>query len=179
MQVVEERPSHAFSTQLSPTTDTSAASIVASIRGNADMASLVSNLPIPSELDDEVDDAYLPAGHIWGYPCKLPSCPGYGKSWRLRSNIHLHLQEQEAHETSATTPAARRAIEIRWRYIANPDLPPRAAPRFRSREEPDEQIWDYSFKDNNGNVITGTGTMKQMEMRRALQCLQAEGTPDA
>ena len=101
------------------------------------MTSLVSSPPIPSELDDEIDDADLPSGHIWAYPCKLPLCPDYGKSWLLRSNFLLHLQEQEAHGTSATTPATRRAIEIDWRYTTDPYLPPRAAPDFRSREDPD------------------------------------------
>ncbi|KAF2188513.1 hypothetical protein K469DRAFT_703083 [Zopfia rhizophila CBS 207.26] len=143
------------------------------------MTSLVSSPPVPSELDDEVDDAYLPFGHIWAYPYKLPSCPDYGKSWNLRSNFLLHLQERKAHGTSATTPATRRAIEIDWRYITDPYLPPRAAPDFRSREDPDEQVWDYSFKDDNGKAIRGRGTLKQMEMHKASRCLQAEGTPDA
>jgi hypothetical protein len=142
------------------------------------MSSLVSSPPVPSELDDEVDDADLPARHTWAYPCKLPSCPDYGKSWQLRSHFLLHLQEREAHGTSATTPAARRAIEIDWRYTTDPHLPPRAAPDFRSREDPDEQVWNYGFKDNNGRVITGRGTQKQMEMHRA-RYLQEEGTPDA
>lgn len=90
------------------------------------MTSLVSSPPVPSKLDDEVDNAYLPVGHIWVHPCKLPSCPDYGKSWKLRSNFLLHFQEREAHGTSATTPAARRAIEIDWRYTTDPYLPPRA-----------------------------------------------------
>ena len=81
---------------------------------------LVSSPPVPSELDDEVDDAYLPVGYIWAHPCKLPSCLGYGKSWKLRSNFLLHLQEREAYRTSATTPAARRAIDIDWRYTTGP-----------------------------------------------------------
>lgn len=131
------------------------------------MTFLVSSPPVPSELDDGVDDAYLPFGRIWAYPCKLPSCPDYGKSWNLRSNFLLHLQEREAHGASATTPAARRAIEIDWRYTTDPYLPPRVAPDFRSREDPDEQVWDYSFKDDNGKVITGKGTLKQMEMHKA------------
>ena len=138
------------------------------------MTSLVSSPPVPSELDDEVDDAYLPVGHIWAYPCKLPSCPDYGKSWQLRSNFLLHLQEQDAHRTLLTTPAARRAIEIDWRYTTDPYLPPRAAPDFRSREDPDEQVWDYSFKDGNGKVVSGRGTMKQMEMHKTSLRLQAE-----
>ena len=104
------------------------------------MTSLGSSLPVPSELDDEIDDADLPPGHIWAYPCKLPSCPDYGKSWNLRSNFLAHLNEREAHGTIATTPAARRAIEIEWRYTTDPHLPPRAAPDFRSREDPDEHI---------------------------------------
>jgi len=135
------------------------------------MTSLVSSPPIPSELDDEVDDTDLPSGHIWAYPCKLHLCPDYGKSWLLRSNFLLHLQEQEAHGTSATTPATRRAIEIDWRYTTNPYLPPWAAPDFRSREDPDKQVWDYSFKDDKGRVITGRGTQKQMEMQKASRCL--------
>ena len=142
------------------------------------MTSLVSSLPLPSELDDEVDDADLPSGHIWAYPCKLPSCPDYGKSWNLRSNFLLHLQEREAHGTSATTPTARRAIEIDWRYTTDPYLPPRAAPDFRSREDPDEQVWDYSVRNDNGKVITGRGTLKQTKIHKASRCLQAEGTPD-
>jgi hypothetical protein len=142
------------------------------------MSSLVSSPPVPPELDDEVDDADLPPGQTWAYPCKLPSCPDYGKSWKLRSNFLLHLQEREAHEASAITPAARRAIEIDWRYTTDPYLPPRAAPDFRSREDPDEHVWIYSFKDKNDRVITGEGTQKQMEMHKA-RCLQEEGTPDA
>jgi len=140
------------------------------------MTSLVSGPPVPSELDDEVDDADLPSGHIWAYPCKLPSCPDYGKSWRLRSNFLDHLQERETHGTIVTTPAARRAIEIEWRYTTDPYLPPRAAPDFRSREDPDEQVWDYGFKDDTGKVITGRGTLKQMEMHKASRCRQAEAT---
>lgn len=60
------------------------------------MTSLVSSPPVPSELDDEVDDADPPSGHAWAYRCKLPSCPDYGKSWNLRSNFLLHLQKREA-----------------------------------------------------------------------------------
>jgi hypothetical protein len=141
------------------------------------MSSLVSSPPVPSELDDEVDDADLPSGHTWAYPCKLPSCPDYGKSWELRSNFLLHLRGREAHEASATTPAARRAIEIDWRYTTDPYLPARAAPDFRSREDPNEHVWNYSFKDKNGRVITGRGTQEQMGMHIAY--LQEEGTPDA
>lgn len=140
------------------------------------MTSLVSGPPVPSELDDEADDADLPSGHTWAYPCKLPSCPEYGKSWKLRSNFLVHLQEREAHGTVAMTPAARRAIEIEWRYTTDPYLPPRAAPDFRSREDPNEQVWIYSFKDDTGKVITGEGTLKQMEMHKASRCRQAEGT---
>jgi hypothetical protein len=94
------------------------------------MSSLVSSPPVPSELDDEVDDAYLPVRHIWAYSYKLPSCPDYGKSWQLRSNFPLYLQEQDVHRTLLTTPAARRVIEIDWRYTTNPYLPPRAAQIF-------------------------------------------------
>ncbi|KAK4107253.1 hypothetical protein N656DRAFT_820616 [Canariomyces notabilis] len=131
------------------------------------MASSISNTPIPSELDDEADNIYLPSGHKWAYPCKLPSCPDYGRFWMLRSNFLLHLQEREAHGASAKTPATRRAIELAWRYTTDPKLPPRAAPDFRSREDPDEQVWNYGFKDQNGKVISGRGTMKQMEMHKA------------
>jgi hypothetical protein len=56
-----------------------------------------STLPIPSELDDEVDDAALPLGHVWAYPCKLLLCPDYSKAWTVRSNFLLRLQEREAH----------------------------------------------------------------------------------
>lgn len=143
------------------------------------MTSLASSPPVPSELDDEVDDVELPSGHIWAYPCKLPSCPDYGKSWQLRRNFLLHLQEREAHEATATTPAARRAIEIKWRYATDPYLPPRAAPDFRSREDPDEQVWNYGFKDNTGNVMNGSGTIKQIEIHKALIRRRGEGAQDA
>ena len=123
--------------------------------------------PVPSELDDEVDDADLPDGLTWAYPCKLSSCPDYGKSWKLRSNFLAHLQDRKAHEASATTPATRRAIEIAWRYTTDPHLPPRADPDFRSREDLDEQVWSYSFKGDKGNVISGRGTRRQMEMHKA------------
>ena len=76
----------------------------------------------------------------------------------------------------ATTPAARRAIETEWRYTTDPNQPPRAAPAFRSREDPDEHIWEYGFKDDTGKVITGRGTLKQMEMHKASRCRQAEAT---
>jgi hypothetical protein len=142
------------------------------------MSSSVSNPPIPSEFDDEVDDDVLPPRHIWAYPCKLPSCPDYGRSWTLRSNFLFHLHEQEAHGSSATTPTARRAIEIEWRYATDPHLPPRTDPGFRSREHPDEHIWNYSFKDGSGKVISDRGTRRQIEMHRASRRLEAEGTPD-
>jgi hypothetical protein len=134
-----------------------------------------SSPPVPSEFEDEVDDASLPSGYVWAYPCKLSSCPDYGKSWLLRSNFLQHLQEQDAHAATAKTAAARRAIELDWRYTTDPHLPPRAAPDFRSREDPDEHIWDYGFKDENGRIINGRGTMKQMEMHRASYRRQLQG----
>lgn len=145
------------------------------------MASSISSTPIPSEFDDEADDTSLPSGQVWDYPCKLPSCPDYGKSWLLRSNFLLHLQEQEAHGDSATTPTTRRMIEIAWRYTTDPKFPARTAPDFCSREDPDEQVWSYGFKDKNGKVISGRGTMKQMERRRASHFAGEElkGKPDA
>ncbi|KAF2477206.1 uncharacterized protein BDR25DRAFT_44265 [Lindgomyces ingoldianus] len=112
----------------------------------------------------------------WAYSCKLSSCPDYGKPWQLRSNFLTHLQERKAHGPTATTPAARRAIEIEWRYTTDPYLPPRAPPDFRSREDPEEQVCDYSSKDDTGKVITGRGTLEEMEMHKALRCHQAEGT---
>ena len=142
------------------------------------MTSSSSYLPVPSEFDDEIDDADLPPGYIWAYPCKLSSCPDYGKSWQLRSNFMLHLMEQEAHEPFAKTPAARRATELDRRYTTDPDLPPRAAPNFRSREDPREHIWTYSFKDVNGKTITARGTLEQMEEHQAKKGLQAGGTQD-
>jgi hypothetical protein len=134
-----------------------------------------SSHPVPSEFDDEVDEASLPPGYEWAYPCKLSSCPDYGKTWLLRSNFLLHLQEQEAHSKKATTVAARREIEKEWRYTTDPHLPPRAAPDFRSREDPDEDVWNYSFKDSGGNIITGEGTKKQIEMHIATRRRQLEG----
>lgn len=119
------------------------------------MTTPISSPSIPSEDDDEVDntDADLPSGHIWAYPCKLPSCPDYGKSWLLRSNFLFHLQEQDSHKTIMMTPAARRAIEKEWRYTTDPNLPPRAAPSFLSREDPDEHEWDYGFRDDTGKEM--------------------------
>lgn len=139
------------------------------------MTSSASGPPVPSELDDELDDANLPFGHIWAYPCKLPSCPDYGKSWNLRSNFLLHLHEREAHRTISKTPAERRAVELEWRYTTDPYMPPQVAPHFRSREHPDEHVWNYSFKDDTGKVISGRGTLRQMEMHKASRCRQAEG----
>ncbi|KAG4433244.1 hypothetical protein IFR05_011267 [Cadophora sp. M221] len=122
---------------------------------------------IPSETDDEADDADLPPRQKWAYPCKQQSCPDYGKSWLLRSNFLLQLKEQDAHSGSATTPAERRTIELEWRYSTDTRLPPRAAPEFRLREDPDTDVWDYSFKDDRGRVISGRGTQQQMEVHRA------------
>jgi hypothetical protein len=143
------------------------------------MTTSISSPHIPSEFDDEVDNSDLPSGYVWAYPCKHPSCPDYGKAWRLRSNFLLHLQEQGAHMTTATTTSTRRAIEKEWRYTTDPHLPPRAAPDFRPREDPDEQVWDYNFKDDTGKVINGRGTLKQMEMHRASRRRQLQDTQTA
>jgi hypothetical protein len=104
------------------------------------MTTSPSNPSVPSELNDEFDDAdaTLPSGYMWAYPCKLTSCPDYGKTWGLRSNSLFHLIEEDSHNTTAMTPAARRVSEKEWRYTTDPNLPPRAAPGFRSREDPDE-----------------------------------------
>jgi hypothetical protein len=134
-----------------------------------------SNPPLPSEYDDEVDDAELPHGTVWAYPCKYPLCPDYGKSWQLRSNFLLHLQEQNAHATTATTVAVRRAIEKEWRYLTDPNLPPRNAPNFQPRDDPEEDIWNYNFRDDSGRIISGRGTMKQIEMHKASRRLQLQG----
>ncbi|KAL8889457.1 MAG: hypothetical protein Q9192_006018 [Flavoplaca navasiana] len=140
------------------------------------MTSPISNHPIPSELDDEVDDADLPPGLIWAYPCKMPSCPDYGKAWQLQSNFLSHLNEREAHSAISTTPTARRAIEIDWRYATDPDLPPRVAPRFRPREDPEKDVWNYSFKDDLGRVVSGRGTVEQMESHKAQRRQEVDGT---
>lgn len=120
------------------------------------------NASIPSEYNDEADDALLPFGQIWAYPCKLASCPDYGNSWTLRSNFLLHLYQQEAHTESAATPAARREIEVNWRYATDPNLPPRRAPDFRSQTDPGEAIWYYSLKDLAGKIVDKRGTERQM-----------------
>ncbi|KAF2843853.1 hypothetical protein T440DRAFT_473858 [Plenodomus tracheiphilus IPT5] len=73
------------------------------------------------------------------------------------------------------TPAARRAIEKEWRYTTDPNLPPRAASSFLSREDPDEHEWDYGFRDDTGKVIQGRGTMKQIELHMALRRREAQG----
>ncbi|KAF2472780.1 uncharacterized protein BDR25DRAFT_302436 [Lindgomyces ingoldianus] len=135
------------------------------------MTPSISSPSIPSESDDEVDyaDTDLPLGNVWAYPCKLPSCPDYGKSWLLRSNFLFHLKEEDAHRTAAMTPAARRIIEKEWRYTTDPDLPRRAAPEFCSREDPDEHVQEYGFRYDTGRVVRGYGTMKQMEMHKELR----------
>ena len=140
------------------------------------MTSPISNHPIPSELDDEVDDADLPPGLIWVYPCKLPSCPDHGQAWKLRSNFLSHLNECEAHSAILTTTAARPAIEIDWRYATDPDLPPRVAPHFRPREDPEEVMWNYSFKDDLGRVVSGRGTVEQVELHKAQGRQQTDKT---
>ncbi|KAH7406321.1 hypothetical protein DE146DRAFT_735019 [Phaeosphaeria sp. MPI-PUGE-AT-0046c] len=145
------------------------------------MTTSASNHSVPSESDDEVDnaDANLPPAHIWAYPCKLPLCPDYGKTWLLRSNFFFHLHEEDAHKATAMTPAARRAIEKEWRYATDPHLPPRAAPYFRSREDPDEHIWDYNFRDDTGKIISGRGTMRGMEMHKAARRRETQGKQTA
>ena len=76
------------------------------------MTSSVSGPPLPSEFDNKVNDVDLPSGHISAYPCKLPSCPDYSKTWNLQSNFLVHLQGQKAHMTTVTVPAVQRAIGI-------------------------------------------------------------------
>jgi hypothetical protein len=56
--------------------------------------------------------------------------------------------------------------------MTDPSVPPRAAPKFKSREDLDEDIWDYSFKGDSGKIIRGMGTIEQMEMYRASRCRQ-------
>ena len=138
-----------------------------------DMANPQGDYTLPSELDDEVDDALLPPGRVWAYPCKLTSCPEYGKSWLLRSNFLLHLQER-THSTLASTPETRRAIEEEWRYATDPYLPPRAGPEFRSREDSNEQIWEYSFKGATGKIVNRKGTRRLMDTDIAAQSQQRE-----
>jgi hypothetical protein len=64
---------------------------------------------------------------------------------------------------TAATPAARRAIELEWRYVTNLHLLPRAAPDFQSQEDPEQHIWTYNFRDNIGRVVTRTGTQRQVD----------------
>ena len=89
------------------------------------MATLIFSRSVPSDFDDDVDNANadLPPEHVRAYPCKVPSCLNYGKSWLLRSNFFL-LKEQDLNKETATTPAACHTIEKRWRYTIDPNLPP-------------------------------------------------------
>jgi len=47
------------------------------------------------------------------------------------------------------TLAARRTIDKEWWYTTDRHLPPRAAPDFRSREDPDEHVWEYGLRNYN------------------------------
>jgi len=76
-------------------------------------------------------------------------------------------------------PATRRTIEIAWRYTTDSELPPCAVPDFRSREDSEEQVWDYSFRDQIGNMIRGRATEKQIEMHETSHWRRVEGTPNA
>lgn len=76
---------------------------------------------------------------------------------------------------TATTAAARRAIEKEWRYTTDPHLPHRKAPDFRPQEDPDEHVWDYNFKDDTGRIVRGRGTMREMEMHKAFRRRQTQG----
>jgi hypothetical protein len=97
---------------------------------------------VPSESDDEVKntDANLPLKHVWAYPCKLSSCPDYGKSWVLRSNFFLYLRKQDVHKTTAIILVACRTIEKEWRHTTDVHLPRQVALDFRCREDPDKHI---------------------------------------
>ena len=140
------------------------------------MTFLIFNSFVFFEFDDEIDDVDFSFEHVWIYLCKFLSCFDYDKFWNLRSNFLFYLQnERKAHEILTTTFVARRAIEIKWRYIIDSDLPSLIASDFRFREDSDEQVWYYSFKDDTGKMTTGRGTLKQMEMHKALRCRQAEG----
>ena len=92
------------------------------------------------------------------------------------STIYFHLQEREAYGTMAMTPAACCVVEIGWWYTTDLHLPPWVALAFCPRDDSDEQVWDYKFKDDTGKVITGRGTQEQMEMHKASRCRQAEAT---
>jgi hypothetical protein len=79
------------------------------------------------------------------------------------------------------TSVARCSIELVWRYITDPYLLFRTASSFCFREDLDEQVWDYGFKNDTGKVITGTGTLKKMEIHKAAlrrQAKEKEGNDD-
>lgn len=35
----------------------------------------------PSDSDEDADTSGLKFGTVWAYPCKLETCPEYGKTW--------------------------------------------------------------------------------------------------
>ncbi|KAF2270022.1 hypothetical protein CC78DRAFT_550385 [Lojkania enalia] len=123
------------------------------------MTTSISSHSIPSEFDDEVNYANpdLTSGRV------------------LRSKFLFHLQEQDAQKITAITPAARRTIEKDWWHTTDPNLPPPAAPDFRSRKDPDEHVWVNGFRDDTGRVIRDRGRMKQMELHRASRCRENAG----
>jgi hypothetical protein len=109
-----------------------------------------STLPIPSEPNDGVDDVTLPFRHVWAYPSKL----------LLWSRLQQVLDSAQ----QLPPPLAGAGVACgTWRYITNLHLPPRAAPDFRSREDPEERVWTYNFKDNTGKVSARTGRQRQMD----------------
>ncbi|KAF2733746.1 hypothetical protein EJ04DRAFT_605117 [Polyplosphaeria fusca] len=99
------------------------------------MTASISGPCIPSEFDDEVDDA----GHARAYPCKLPLCPDHGKPQGLWSKRLTRDKRNDAR-------CARRKSEKEWRYTTDANLPPRAGPDFVSREDPDEYVVELRLR---------------------------------
>jgi len=107
----------------------------------------------PSESDEDADTSCLQFSHVWAYPCKLQTCPRYGKAWLSQSNFFNHLKNQQTHqddEATRTRPG-RKAQALLWRYETSLHDPPRQPPSFASREPE----WIYSFRHADGTVRSG------------------------
>ena len=105
----------------------------------------------PSESDEDGDTSALGLDQVWAYPCKLASCPCYGKTWIRQCNFLNHLKDFQVHrENQATlTRAGRRQQALAWRYQTSIHDPPRKPPSF----QPSEPVWNYSYRRRNGKLV--------------------------
>ena len=78
--------------------------------------------------------------HVWAYTCKL------SKSWEFcPPSAGARFTQDNSNDTSRM-PYNRERVALYEQSQSNAS----GGPDFRSREDPDEHVWEYGFKDDIG-----------------------------